>query len=150
MVGRYQASRAMAVLPVADRPTEDDSAPMDVFIMTIRVIVRKTTHFTINSLLQHSVGFLAVRVVVAMVVWPHFRTHRGHLTLFNIALRHYPDHYLSSINPSFIPSINISTVFRHRDVKVTHRPTRYHHRKANVVADALSRKSHGVLASLAF
>ena len=44
---------------VAYRPAEDDSAPMDVFTMATRVIVRRTAHFANSSLLQHLMGFLS-------------------------------------------------------------------------------------------
>ena len=115
----------MVVLPVADRPTEDDSAPMDVFTVATRFIVGRTAYFASCSLLQHLVGFLAARVVVVMAIRPHFRAHRGLLTLANRTLRRHPDHYLSSIQPSFSPSISISAALRRRDIKVTHRPTRY-------------------------
>ena len=81
VVGMHQASRAVVVLPVAGRPAEDDSASTDVSTMATRVIVKRTVHFASNSLLQHLVGYLAARVVVAMAVRPHFRVHQGHLTL---------------------------------------------------------------------
>ena len=115
----------VAVLPVVDRLVEDDSAPMDVFTVATRVIVRRTAYFINNSLLQHPMGFLAAKVVAAKEVWPYFRAHRGNLTLACRALRRHPDHYTSSIHPSFSPSISINTALRHRDIRVTHRPTRY-------------------------
>ena len=125
MVGRHQASRAVAVLPVADRPTEDDSTPMDVFTVATRIIVKRTVYFTNSNLLQHPVGFLAARVVAVMVVRPHFKAHRCRLTPASRALHHYPDRYLSSIYPNFSLSININTALRCRGTRVTHRPTRH-------------------------
>ena len=41
VIGRHQASKAVTVLPVSDRPAEDDSAPMDVFIVATRVYRNK-------------------------------------------------------------------------------------------------------------
>ena len=57
MVGRHQASRAVAILLVADHPVEDDLVHMDVFTVATRVITRRITYFTSNSLLQHKWGF---------------------------------------------------------------------------------------------
>ena len=75
MVGRHQANRTVIVLPVVDRPVEDDSSLTDVFTVATRVIVRGTAHFISSSLIQQPVGFLAARVVVAMAVQPHFIVH---------------------------------------------------------------------------
>ena len=121
VIGKHQASRAMIVLPVADRPAKDDSAPMDVFIMVTRVIVRMIAHLANSSLLQCPVGFLAARVVAIIAVRPHFRAHRGCLIPASRALRRHPN----SIHPSFSFSISISTTLKWQDIRVTHRPTRY-------------------------
>ena len=124
MVGKHQASRVVIVLPVMDQSVEDDSAHTDVSIVATRAIVRRTVHFASNSLLQLPVGFLAT-IVVAMAIQPHFRVHRGHLTLTNQTLRRRPDRYHSSIHPSFSPSISISTALRLQDIRDSHQPTRY-------------------------
>ena len=121
----HQASRAVVVLPVADHPTKDDSAPMDVFIVATIVTVRRTTHFASSSLLQCPVGFLAARVVATMVVWFHFRAHRGLPTPTSRALHRHLDHYLNSIHPSFNLSISISTALKRRGTKLTHRITKH-------------------------
>ena len=71
MVGRHQASRVVAALPVADHPDEDDSIPMDVFTVATRVTIRRTGHFASSSPME----FLATRVVVAMAARLHFRAH---------------------------------------------------------------------------
>ena len=115
----------MAVLPVVDQSAEDDSTPTDVFTVITWAIVRRTAYFASNSLLQHPVEFLAARVVVAMVVWPHSRVHRGHLSLSSRALRRHLDRYHNSIYPSFNPSTSISTVLKLWYIRDSHRPTRY-------------------------
>ena len=94
--------------------------PTDVFTMATKAIVRGTASFASGNLLQHPVGFLA-----AMIVQPHSRVHRGHLTLASRALRRYLDHYHSSIHPNFNPSINISTTLKLQDIRDLHQPTRY-------------------------
>ena len=81
MVGRHQASMVVAVLPLANQLVEDDSASTDVFTTATRTIVRGIARLASSSLLQHLVGFLAARVVVAMAIRPYFRVYRGHLTL---------------------------------------------------------------------
>ena len=125
LISLRHSSRAVTVLPVVDRSTEDDLAPVDVFTVATRVTIRRTAHFASNSLLQRPVGFLAARVVVATTVQLHFRVHRGHLTPANRALCCHPDHCLGSVHPSFSLSISISTALRHWGTRVTHRPPRH-------------------------
>ena len=125
MVGSHQASRAVAVLPLADQLAEDDSASTDVFTTATRTIVRGIAHLASSSLFQHPVGFLAARVVIAMAIRPYFRVYRGHLTLVSRALRCRPDHYHSNIHPSFSPRTSISTALRLQDIRDSHLPARY-------------------------
>ena len=65
----------MVVFPLADCSAEEDSASIDLFTVATRVIVRRTAHFVSSGLFQHQVEFLAAKVTVVMVVWPHFRVH---------------------------------------------------------------------------